>query len=266
MITLYTEYLEKLDFAESIADLDAILMPLLNHYGIEHCIGTNMYGLPCLPDFKPMFGTWESKWVDHYIRNGYYREDAVPLYARGMGGQTMPFYWSDLLAEIDLTKTQFQIFSDAWDAELREGLVIPIEDPYNQELAMVSMAGRSFRKNEETKGVLWSIAIMTHRRARFLLMRDWEKKELTGELSQNGNSLLPNRIDRVRKPNIAKLTPIQVTLIAALADDKTPEDIATIRGVHARTIHRHLSGARGLLGVTTNTGLVSVAKQYRIIT
>lgn len=247
------KFLEELHFVETIAELEKLLVPALDHYGIQHFLCTSMYGLPCLPDLKPMFGTWDSSWTKHYISNGYYREDAVPLHARGLSGQSLPFYWSDLMVQEELTKAQFRIFNAAWDAGLREGLVVPIEFDPKKELAMVSMAGRDFKKGDEAKGALWTIALQSHRRARHILMNDYN------------DTLIPNRIDRVLQPNIDALSPRQITMISWLAADNSPDDIARIEGISERSVHRHLSAARKTLGVDTNPGLVKVATQFRII-
>jgi DNA-binding CsgD family transcriptional regulator len=251
LFTILQSFLENLPLVRTIEELEKQLEPVFNHYEIEHFLCTNMYGLPFLADRKPMFGNWETEWVNHYVNNSYFVEDAVPLYAHGINGDYRPYYWSDLIAVRDLSKQQFRIFYEADDAELREGLVVPI--PVSRtELAMVSLAGRRFKKDDVVKGILWTICMQSHRQARDILQSLFE------------GQLLPNRMAQAATPDILDLSPTETTNIKLLAADNDAEAIAVIRGVSAHTVRKQLRSAMKKLKVDTLPGLVGIAKDHKL--
>jgi len=249
MFTAVKKFLDEVNTVESIGDLEDLLQVVLNEYGIHHYICTNMYGLECLSDRKPIFGNWDTKWVNHYLWNGFFMDDAVTQFSNGLNDDGRPYYWSELISEKNLTKTQARIFEEAWDSDLKEGLVIPLRVS-RKELAMVSMAGRNFKQDPQIRGILHSISIQAHRQARELLLREY------------GTRLMPDRLGVLPHPKVDRLTPTELAIIKYLAEDKTPGDIATITGVSINTINRHSANIKQKLEVRSLYGAVAKAIRY----
>jgi len=258
MFDVLNEFLNKLPLVKTISELEKLIEPTLKHYHIEHFICTNMYGLEGMNDLKPMFGLWNTPWVEHYVRNSYYNEDAIVLYQKGLDGNGIPFYWTDLIAEKKLTKSQYSMFAEAWKvAKLKEGLVIPllISEGEPEELALVSMAGEHFTQDPSLRGILHSITIQSHHRARQIIMREHR----TGKY-------IPNRVVWDADRPVEKLTNTEITIIRYLADGKTITDIAKFSEKSPKTISNQIRAASKKIGALTTTHLVILAKRHGIIT
>lgn len=249
MFEAVKHFLDEINSISSIDELELLLQPVLNKYGIQHYICTNMYGLECLADRKPMFGNWHTEWVNHYISNGYYVEDAIPQHDNGLNNDGRPYYWSELIAEKNLAKIQYKIFREAWEADLREGLVIPLRVSAT-ELAMVSMAGREFSQNTEIRGILHTVSMQAHRKAREILLREY------------GASLMPDVLGRVPDADMKSLTPAELNVLKLLAEDRSPADIAVITGISINTVNRHSANIKRKLDVRSLYGAVGKAIRY----
>lgn len=254
MYDLVGKFLSELPAVQTIQELDDLLKPVLDHYEIQHYICTNMFGFRCLQNRKPMFGTWDSDWVSHYVSNHYYVEDAVITYSLSIREWDTPFYWSDLIAERNLTRGQNRIFDEAWDAGLKEGLVIPLpvsvdDNDMITEFAMVSLAGRKFKKDPVVKGILHLISLQAHRQARRIFLSNWR------------NQFAPDVFPISPNLPIELLTPRQKEVIQWLAEGKNQHDIATILRISPNTVGNHLAAARDTLQVDNNEELIT--KLYR---
>lgn len=242
-------FLDEIYAVETIPQLETLLRQVLDHYGIHHFICTNIYGLDCLADRKPMFGMWDTKWVNHFISNSYYLEDAVAQHYNGLEDDGRPYYWTELIANKELSKIQYKIFGEAWDADLREGLVIPLRVS-DDELAMVSMAGKNFKQNSEVRGILHTVSMQAHRKAREILLRD------------HGKQLMPDLLGFVPHPEMSRLTPTELNILKFLAEDKTPTDIAVITGVSIHTVNHHSANIKRKLEVKSLYGAIGKAIRY----
>ncbi len=258
MFEVLSDFLSDLSLINTIPELEARIEPTLKHYHIEHFICTNMYGLEGMNDLKPMFGLWNTPWVEHYVRNSYYNEDAIVTYQKGLDGNGIPYYWTDLVASKELSKAQYHMFAEAWEvAKLKEGLVVPLvisEEP-PEELALVSMAGEHFTQDPTLRGILHSISIQSHRRARQILLREHH----AGKKPQN-------RVIWDAVVNLDKLTNAEITIIRYLADGKTVSDIANLSGRSPKTIGNQIRSASKKVGALTTTHLVILAKRHGVIT
>lgn len=249
-------FLVEVNEVKSIASLEALIAPVLAEFGVHHYICTNIYGFSALPDMKPFFGTWDSGWVHHYIQCGLFREDAVTVYSNGLEDDGRPYYWSDIATIKGLTDAQRKVMTEAWDADLREGLVIPLRIS-EEEFAMASMGGRDLKKDPIVQGILHTITIQAHRVARILLLQQAARLDK--------GQFLPNRLPQSPKPQIEKVTSAEREVLRWLAADLGPGEIATIRNRSLNTINKQLNSIRNKLIVDTNAGAVTVARNYRLI-
>lgn len=246
------QFLEAIPDIDTIDDLEALLAPTMRQYRIEHYICTSMYGLPCVPDRKPIFGTWQSDWLKHFVRNGYYIDDPIAQFCGGLEADGRPYYWSELVEKKELTKNQYRIFNEAWQADLHEGLVVPLQVS-KTELAMMSMAGLNFHRDPVMQGVLNTIAIQAHRSAREILMRCHQK------------NLMPNLLTIAPVPKIDQLTKKERQVIAYLSEDMRAPEIAKITDTTISTVRKHLASAKRKLGVSNTEALVATALRYKSI-
>jgi len=245
--------LEQILLMETIPDLEALCANILGHYGIQHFLCTNMYGLECSVDRRPMFGTWDSDWAKRLVRHSYFVEDPTVQYCMGIEGDGLPYYWSEIQIKKKLTPAQNSVFKAAWEAELHDGIVFPLQTGVN-ELAVFSMAGREFKPDPSVKGILHSIAIQSHTRSRQILLRD------------NPKGFMPNRIGLSVTRDVSSLTDSEHTVIQLLAEDFGPQGIAELKGISVSTVRKHIASAKRKLHVDEQAGLVSVAIRHKLIT
>lgn len=248
-IKIFTEQISQ---AQTVTDVENLLKPLLDQFHITHYVCTHVYGLACLADRKPMFGMWDTDWVRHYLRQGYYREDAVAFYPNGIDGDGAPYYWSDLIARTDLSKAQRHIFKEAWDAGMHDGLVIPFQ-PTPEELASLVLSGPRFRKDLVLQGVLHTASLQAYWRVRAILLRD------------HATSFPPNRLSESREPSLDLITNTEKQVISLLADDLRAPEIAKVTNTSVSTVRKHLASAKRKFGVDNTEGLVATALRNRLI-
>ena len=248
-----TDFFESISSIDNITKLEDCLKPLLLRFGVHHFVCANMYGFECLADRKPLFGNWDSDWLVRYVSQGYYAEDPVSFYRNGLEGDGKPYYWTELIAEKELTSQQSALFRDAWDHGLREGLVIPLEIS-DDELAVASVAGRDFKRDLFAQSILHAIFVRAHLKARQILMRDYK------------GGFLPNRLAQSPSPQTEKITATELQVIALLAEGHRANDIAIIRGGSERTVLNHIARAKKKLLADTTPQLVYIARSYHLIT
>lgn len=245
-------FLEDVNTVESIPELEAMLRPLLAHYHIEHFLCTNIEGLACLADLKPMFGFWDTDWINYYVSNGFYRDDPLSLYPNGLENDGRPYYWSDLVARTKLSKAQERVMAEAWNVGLKDGLLIPLRVS-DTELANVSFSGPRFKKDPLIAGILHTIALQAHRVARMILLRSYPE------------GLMPNLLAASPKPAIGDVTMAEREVIRYLASDFDVKDIAMLRGVSVNTINKQIRSAKEKLRVEKNSALVYIARNFKLI-
>lgn len=246
-------FLEQAILCDAIPDLEALCSNILTPYGITHFICANIYGLKCTADRKPLFGTYESDWMKHYMRSSLFIDDPLVLHSRGINNDGLPYYWSDIQMAIALTPRQNNVFKQAWDAGLKEGLMIPLFTGTN-EFAVFSLAGPSLKRNDAVKGVLHSIAIQAHTRARQILLRDY------------ADGQMPDRIRFATKPKVSALTNAEIGIIQLLSEDLGAIAIAQAKGISVSTVRKHIASAKKKMLTDELTGLISVAYRQGIIT
>jgi len=248
-----SSFLDQTILCKNIQDLEALCTTFLASFGIEHFICANMHGLPCAADRRPLFGTYESPWMKHYMGNSYYADDVLMQNVRGINGDYLPYYWSDIQMAKQLTQIQNTIFKEAWDVGLKEGLMIPLQTGAS-ELAVFSMAGPGLKRNVSTKGVLHSAAIQAHAKARQILLQDYT------------NQHMPNRVQFSAKPNVSALTSSEINVIQMLAEDLGPITIAKAKNISVSTVRKHIDAAKKKMLTDELTGLVAIAYRQGLIT
>jgi len=248
-----SQFFESTIHCDSVANLEALCVKAFREFGVTHFICANIMGLKCAPDRAPLFGTYESDWMKHYIRNGYYVDDPLMQNYNGLNGNGLPYFWSDLQMNTVLSPFHNKIFKEAWEAGLQEGLLVPLQTGAN-EYAVFSYAGLNLKPNLTTKGTLHAMAVQAHARARQILLLD------------NASKLMRNRVHHSAKPNVSALTNAEINVLKLLAADLGAGAIAKTRNVSISTVRKHIASAKDKMQVDELTGLIATAYRQKIIT
>jgi LuxR family transcriptional activator of conjugal transfer of Ti plasmids len=174
-----------------------------------------------------LISNYPCAWTTHYLAEGYQRFD--PVIDRAVG-QSAPFQWGDDCWSQDLDASQLQLFDEAAQFGIRNGVTIPIRDPKCRIAALTFTAdkrcGQFSRCVERHQSLFQLLAVLFHSRASL--------------------RLAPNRcISGIQ------LSPREYECLEWAARGKSGWDIGCILGISRRTAAFHLDNARLKLGVKT---------------
>ena len=97
----------------TIPELETLCADTFSTFGIKHYLCANIYGLECAANRKPLFGTYESDWMKHYMQKSLFIDDPLMRNSRGINNNGLPYYWSDLQMATSLTPQQNKVFEEA---------------------------------------------------------------------------------------------------------------------------------------------------------
>ena len=171
--------------------------------------------------------TFPKTWFDHYVANQYNLID--PVVANGPA-EVMPFLWRDLTQGLNITTEQKQLFDEAADAGLANGIGVPIHGAYGA-LAITSMV--SDMTEPEMSATLPGLQQDLH--------------FLSFAFHNHARSLIS-----VPGPSGAvELTPRERECLLWAFRGKSAWEIGMILGITQRTVHFHMTGIRQKFGVAT---------------
>lgn len=141
-------HVSMLDFANTIAtsrthsEAFKHFQNALNTIGFDHFVAFVALTLSPqnVPSGTPPYPVLElacpDQWQSHYLANHYYEIDPVlqvtPL-------RRSAFLWRELQEQLDFSPRQLEIFNDARDADLHNGVSVPIHGP-GSEVFLISLA------------------------------------------------------------------------------------------------------------------------------
>lgn len=218
--------------ADAIAD---IMLRAIEPYGFHSFI---ISGLPDLGmDFRPfvLLSGWDEDWFDRYAERGYVHHDPV---ARHSFFTTLPFEWSEALADRQTDEAALRVVEEARDFGLTEGLCVPVHMESGAKGA-VSLAGEAAHLGQLQRLELHMLALYVHGRLRFLQ-----------------TAAPPRRAITAREAEVLKWAAV----------GKTASEIADITGLTTRTINQHCENAQKRMGTSNRLHTVVEALRQGLIT
>jgi DNA-binding CsgD family transcriptional regulator len=149
-----------------------------------------------------------------------------------------PFLWSETLAKSRKEKVERQIFHEAAEFHLKEGLCIPIYGP-RRYLAFATLAGDQLDKSPSSRAALHVMSLYTHNRL-IKLMR------------------------AAARPSV-DLTRREVDCLQWVAQGKSDWEIGEILKISESTAHWYVESAKRKLGVATRIQAVMSAVSAGLI-
>ncbi len=125
------EFIEEADQAGSVAELVHTFERAAHRLHYEH------YSISCwdagfgtttamAPEQRILALNYPKPWVERYLQQGYFAKDPVIRHARATA---TPYQWRDLDPQCN---REMLVLQEAGDAGLREGIAIPIHEPWGR--------------------------------------------------------------------------------------------------------------------------------------
>lgn len=177
-------------------------------------------------------------WTDYYMDRGYLDHD--PAFKKSINS-ILPFKWSDVTATPDLSLNERSVMLEAKDANLNNGVVVPIHGPNNY-TGFVSFGGEVEKLDDDTLPELQVMAVYLHHRLR----------EIVGDL-----------IPYTEQCSI--LTPREQECLKWISHGKSDWEIGEILSVSQYTVRAHAEHIKQKFGVRTRVQAVVEAIRLKEI-
>ena len=227
---IVSDFLVKSRQATNLKELKEIFESALKSMGFE--FWAYQIVPPSHTQEKPpvIIANYPEEWVAHYVEQSYNKIDTVIIEGPK---QPLPFQWSSLNQQTQMSVKQKEFFNEASEYGLRDGLGIPIPSAYGDGYSMASMSSQA--EPEELEKLLKSYGSHIH------LM------SLTYHLL--AKDLI--ELDRITDGKPLKLTPREIESLQWTAKGKSAWDIGKILGISDNAVKFYLANTRTKLGVTS---------------
>jgi len=232
----FEEYVEKSRQIKTIPELAQLYSEAAESEGYENCILTALRGR------KIGHVAWfrfPGGYADAYIERRWERID--PVLACTLRA-SRPFYWSDVIENTKLSRTQLRFLDECRNLKVHSGLAFPFHGPGDR-LDVLSISRRvAERHNPERVSLLQGISVQTW--TRYL---DLSKEPL---FSQSDGKVLTAR---------------EAEILRWCKAGKTRSEIGEILSISHKTVEFHLSNVMNKLGAHNQITAVVIALQRGLI-
>jgi LuxR family quorum sensing-dependent transcriptional regulator len=196
-----------------------------------------MAGLPALGSSMAdltIANGWPEAWFKIYEQENFSQVDPVPRHGYST---VQPFEWSEAVYDRDKEPRAHQVMTWAAEFGLKRGYCIPLH--YDDDGAIISMAGSDPDLDSVSKSALQLISIYAH-----------------------------NRIRALNRPTVQRrglLTPREREILRWAAEGKTAWEISVILDLSERTVKFHLIEASRKLNAVNRTAAVAKALAWGLI-
>jgi DNA-binding CsgD family transcriptional regulator len=222
------DFITKIRQVDGMDDLSRIFTEETKALGFEHHTCISLVDLNNPPLDAIQVFRFPEAWVEYYIREEYYKYDVV---IKTVLKNTGPYLWKAL----DVSdKRNRQIFAEAKEAGIRDGLTIPIALPGNYPCS-INMAG----DHTDVDPLSYHVV---HLMAEYYLLR-------IVELSKSNRRLF----------DPPDLTPRELECLVWMAKGKSDGEIGDILSISHRTVNGYIENIRKKMDVGTRTQAVALA-------
>lgn len=193
-----------------------------------------------------VISNYPNRWKSHYLSENYNKIDPV---LHGMNNLSDMVYWNTVRDDVALTKRQRQLFEEAQDIGLHDGLTFPIATELGESAAFSIVPDTPFEK--ERGDVLANIPLIR------LVAQTYHHK---------AKRIL---IDASLKPTSCKrkslLSSRELDVLRWAAKGKTGWEIAKILMISSKSVEAYLETAKNKLRATNRTHAVVKAIMFGMI-
>lgn len=229
------EYLERLQQAEDLSDLQGATETLRDHHSISHIV----YHWVNSSGERFGAGTYSSEWVDRYLEMDYLRMDPVIF---GCFKRFHPVNWKQLDWS---SKAARAFFQEAVEYGVgNQGYTIPMRGP-NGQFAL-------FTANNDCDDGAWEGFIQENARELMIIAHEFNKKALDFENAREA-------------PDTPSLSPRELSAMTYLAKGFSRAQTADELSISEHTLRVYIEAARHKLGALNTTHAVARALSSGII-
>ncbi len=221
--------------ASGLADIQSLIIDLRDHYAVDHIV----YHWVSSDGEQYGCGTYDPKWVQHYVNSDYLRVDPVVI---GCFQRFHPVDWKRL----DWSSKQARAFQQDAIAHGvgNQGYSIPIRGP-NGQFALFSLSHTATDAD-------WAVFTRTHQRELILIAHYFNLKAL--EFEKN----------RAPEPTRG-LSPREIDTLTFLAMGYARGQVADMLSISEHTLRAYIESARFKLGAMNTTHAVARAMTEGLI-
>lgn len=213
--------------ASTLAELDRVVAPTFSDLGLPYFAAARFFRRDRTPDTAVLFGGFHAGWARRYTARNY----AASSQIAGRMLQTHACYtWGEVLSACDPEPRQLQIWHEARDFGLTDGVFTPLRGADGSYVAVV-LAGDG---PDFADPVIRTAA-----------------EVVSAYYGQAGQRLLAGA-----GPSGTVLTGRQRECLAWVREGKSSSDIADRLGISAETVDEHIAHACRRLGVRTRVQAV----------
>lgn len=225
--------------ARNVEELDEIMRGAFAAYGFDRLSMDQMRDSTGALVGINHFGNPSPEWTAHYLQNQHYLNDGVVRHALT---SSSPVRWTEMRAKLGLPRPEAQVFGEASEFGLRDGLVTPVHQVSGNISAVTATSGETLDLSPTD---LLSIRLLSLYYCSFGIMLK-EREQIRGA------------------PTIT-LTPRQRECLQWVRAGKTSWEISEIMSISERTVIFHLEAACKRLDVHTRHQAVVEALMLGLI-
>lgn len=211
----------------TMEELNAVVHRSFSDLGFSTYVGLRVLGPAGRPMHAVMFGATHQGWEEHYAERQYARHDSV---LRQLVRSVEPIIWSDLSKQGRLSAIDRNIYGEAAEFGLTDGMLTPIPH-LDGSLSAVLLAGRNIDAGDAEVRSIGHLLSLHY-----------------GAVAQRLQHQAQRLADRP-----GRLTGRQIECLKWTRHGKSSADIGEILSISAKTVDEHLAEACSRLGVRTRT-------------
>lgn len=207
-------------------------------YGLDYVAANGTYDMANPEEGDILHAGLPADWTGYYLDNGYLSLDPALKQCRSA---TLPFQWREIISANDLSSAERQVMLEAREANLNNGLIVPIHGPDGYG-GFVSYAGPGEEISREAVLNLQIVSIYLHDKLRTLVKRP-----------------------ALSVPLGTVLTPREAECLHWMALGKSDWEIGEILTISEHTVKKHADKIKNKLGVRTRVQAVVEALKRALI-
>lgn len=233
MDELLDKFLRSVLHLSNVEDITMQFEALVKYLGFEQWA----YHLKSqdVSDPPQIISNYSTDWEQHYVKENYTSIDPVVL---AVEKSQHIYQWSDILASMELSPRQQQLFDESASYGLIDGIGIPFNLEDGKRL-VVTLVNPDLSHNE-----LKNLFI--------------DKQHSLSVLAY----LLHQQIQRSCPIPSVKLSPRELDCLVWLSNGKTYWEIGTIMNISERTVRFHINNIKKKLGANSQAEIIAKALRY----
>jgi LuxR family transcriptional regulator, activator of conjugal transfer of Ti plasmids len=240
------QFVEQLDGAKTLDESKSAFAAALERLGVQYYTYHIVRATTAPGRLPYILGNYPERWVQHYFSEGYLDDD--PVVGEALRRQ-LPFSWSSIVKPEDLSQRQRRLMDEARDAEISDGMTIPLLG-HGVENAAVSLVAPGDAKE--------AADFLHHHRHLLHLMALYFH-------SKAGTALLEASLTAKSTRRRSILTPREREVLEWVARGKSAWEIASILEISEKSVEFHVDGVKRKLQVFNRTHAVVKAMVMGLI-